>query len=663
MQAFIDDFRCQKAEGLLKKLYKCATDLDRPGDPLLTQSSEALGGDVWTQSETPRPTSARKDLDKLFVNKAVFTASCSVLERVLRLSSDSYIDDQPNHEDEVGGQPYLDGAVISDLEWEIISCYDIFESSASQIKLPTQAPEGIDAFLKGKDDDGKPSAARQREAQRKQRIDEKSREEAALSINVQTPLGKSGLSRVHTILSQLSILEPSQSVLNGKGDISKNLWIVKPAAKSRGRGISTFRDLPKLLKYVEAGNGLSTQWVVQKYMELPLTIANRKFDLRQWVLVTDWNPLTIYFYDECYARFSVEEYTTSDDNLDDAYVHLVNNSIGKNSDNFNKVVTAENGETIEGFMWGCESFRRFVKEKSGYDAFKEKIQPRMKDIAKWSLMCASECIEHRKNSWELYGFDFMVDEDFNAWLIEINSSPACDYSTKVTERYVQKALVELLSVVLDVRQWEATPKKNRGVKPETGGWENIYKGPILEMPVSSFGTDLTLKGDALRPPKRPVPPYVPSNQFAQSLLKPQAHQDQQQQQPNETSSSVHSQKMQNPKPPPYFPRSAVAAPQKRTATTVVSGLKTAFGNAVATQTNTAATMLIYNDSDDDLSIGNENVAVQLPPTAPALPSALQKKRTSFVQRPISQERKVNAVTTTQDKGKQALPVKVFSPDF
>ena len=60
-------------------------------------------------------------------------------------------------------------------------------------------------------------------------------------------------------------------------------------------------------------------------------------------------------------------------------------------------------------------------------------------------MCASEMIEHRKNSWELYGFDFMVDDDYNAWLIEINSSPACDYSTKVTEVYVQKALVTLPS--------------------------------------------------------------------------------------------------------------------------------------------------------------------------------------------------------------------------
>jgi hypothetical protein len=216
------------------------------------------------------------------------------------------------------------------------------------------------------------------------------------------------LDRMHKLLCKLQIFHGNQGPINGKSNQAENIWIVKPAAKSRGRGIMTFNDLGKLLKYVEAGSGFSTQWIVQKYMENPLIIAKRKFDLRQWVLVTDWNPLTIYFYNECYARFSVEEYTTEGDAMDNVYVHLVNNSIGKNSENFDKVVTAENNETIEGYMWSYESFRNYIKETSGHDHVINKITPRMKEITKWSLMCASEMIEHRKNSWELYGFDFMV---------------------------------------------------------------------------------------------------------------------------------------------------------------------------------------------------------------------------------------------------------------
>jgi len=29
----------------------------------------------------------------------------------------------------------------------------------------------------------------------------------------------------------------------------------------------------------------------------------------------------------------------------------------------------------------------------------------------------------RKNQFELFGFDFMIDEDFRVWLIECNTNP------------------------------------------------------------------------------------------------------------------------------------------------------------------------------------------------------------------------------------------------
>lgn len=62
---------------------------------------------------------------------------------------------------------------------------------------------------------------------------------------------------------------------------------------SRGRGIKCISDLTDILDY---SLGKDTQYVVQKYIENPLIINRRKFDIRQWVIVEDYNPPKIWFY-------------------------------------------------------------------------------------------------------------------------------------------------------------------------------------------------------------------------------------------------------------------------------------------------------------------------------------------------------------------------------
>ena len=53
----------------------------------------------------------------------------------------------------------------------------------------------------------------------------------------------------------------------------------------------------------------------------------------------------------------------------------------------------------------------------------------MKKITIYSVQAAQETIVARPHSHELFGYDFMCDTDFNTWLIEVNASPAMDYST------------------------------------------------------------------------------------------------------------------------------------------------------------------------------------------------------------------------------------------
>ena len=65
--------------------------------------------------------------------------------------------------------------------------------------------------------------------------------------------------------------------------------------------------------------------VIQKYIERPFLIENRKFDIRQWFLVTSWQPLELYIYNEGYCRFSKKEYDLKD--LNNKFIHLTNQAI------------------------------------------------------------------------------------------------------------------------------------------------------------------------------------------------------------------------------------------------------------------------------------------------------------------------------------------------
>jgi len=72
----------------------------------------------------------------------------------------------------------------------------------------------------------------------------------------------------------------------------------------------------------------------------------------------------------------------------------------------------------------------------------------------------------------LYGFDIMVDTEFNCWLIEVNSSPAMDYSTYITEVLVKECLEDTCKIIID---YEIPKTAKAKAKVDTGNYELIYK--------------------------------------------------------------------------------------------------------------------------------------------------------------------------------------------
>ena len=67
----------------------------------------------------------------------------------------------------------------------------------------------------------------------------------------------------------------------------------------------------------------------------------------------------------------------------------------------------------------------------------------------------------------------MIDENYNPWLIEINSSPSMEHSTSITARLCTTVLQDTVKVLVDYAN-----AKKKGIKKniDTGGFKLLYNG-------------------------------------------------------------------------------------------------------------------------------------------------------------------------------------------
>lgn len=82
----------------------------------------------------------------------------------------------------------------------------------------------------------------------------------------------------------------------------------------------------------------------------------------------------------------------------------------------------------------------------------------------------------RKYTFELFGFDFILDEDMNSWLIEVNTNPCLEESSKLLKSYLPRMIEDMLQLTVDnlfpktaLKRYKPKPKEKgpKETKPST----------------------------------------------------------------------------------------------------------------------------------------------------------------------------------------------------
>lgn len=223
------------------------------------------------------------------------------------------------------------------------------------------------------------------------------------------------------------------------------LWIVKPGENTnRGSGIFVTNKVSQILNEVKVAlsPGSKHTFIIQKYIEKPFLINKRKFDIRLYTLVTSINRVfQAYFYNEGYLRTTSKAYNAND--LENKFIHLTNDAIQNKCEDYGKF---EGGNKLS-----YKDFQRYLDNKKFQINFIEQILPKIKKIVKDSIKATYNKLnsEHCSLNFEIFGYDFLLDQNLKPWLLEVNTNPCLELSSTNLARIIPAMLENAMKIVVD----------------------------------------------------------------------------------------------------------------------------------------------------------------------------------------------------------------------
>jgi tubulin polyglutamylase TTLL9 len=181
-------------------------------------------------------------------------------------------------------------------------------------------------------------------------------------------------------------------------------------------------------------------FVVQRYIDAPLLVGGRKFDLRLYACVTSFAPLRVWLYREGFARFTARRYSSDVATLANPFVHLTNHAVQKQDAGYDAAACD--------LKWPIPALRAFLAARHG-EARAAAAMGDINGVIVGALRAVAPSIIADRHCCEMYGYDVMLDSELKPWLIEVNASPSLSADT-ASDAELKMRLVDDYMSILDM---------------------------------------------------------------------------------------------------------------------------------------------------------------------------------------------------------------------
>ena len=255
----------------------------------------------------------------------------------------------------------------------------------------------------------------------------------------QNPLNEQALSEDETSITK----KPNSIQINENDDKEKNnIKEINKTDENMQNKNNNINNTNKKIKEEDKEEKIynCTKIVIQKYIESPLLYKGRKCDMRIWVLLT--HQMKVFLFKEGHLKTCSVEY---DLNSKNAFTHITNYSFQKYNTNFQKF---EKGNEVPFY-----EFQNFIDKEYPEKNYKLKkdLMKKVKEIISLTMRSGKDKINKngRSHQFEIFGYDFMLDSDFNVFLIEINTNPGLEISSPWIQIVVPRMLDDALRLTVD----------------------------------------------------------------------------------------------------------------------------------------------------------------------------------------------------------------------